>query len=277
MRAGAWSLNRDITAAHTSWARARQLADNLPTDDTNRADARIAARTQIAATAWRAGGSGAESGFEELRDLCAAAGDQRSLAWEWQDRSSRSEVQNRRREASQLGAELTAVLQRLGDPALTVAAGVSAVVAKFWTAEMTELLRVAELVIDASGGDVTIGNLVVESPVLLVYALRGIARWCLGIPGWKDDLYTSATLSRQADPATRAVVAAYTYLAGVLNGVLVADAEALRETADTLDVLEQDGDNFSLNEARVARAVVLARQDGPGRSQAFELFAKFAR
>lgn len=139
---------------------------------------------------------------------------------------------------------------------------------------MTELLRAADLVIDASGGDVTVGNLIVESPVMVVYALRGAARWCLGLPGWKDDLHASETLSHQADPATRANVAAYTYLAAVPNGVLLPNAAALRETADTLDVLEQHGDNFSLNQARVVRAVVLARRDGPERSEAFELFAK---
>ena len=33
-----------------------------------------------AATAWRVGGSGADTGFDELRELCTAAGDQRSLA-----------------------------------------------------------------------------------------------------------------------------------------------------------------------------------------------------
>jgi adenylate cyclase len=274
MRAGAWSISRDITAAHTSWVRARQLADDLPTDYPNRADARIAPRVQISATAWRAGGSGGESGFEELRDLCATAGDQRSLAMGMAGQIITLEVRNRRREASQLGSELTAVLERIGDPALTVAAGVSVVVAKFWTAEMTELLRVAELVIDASGGDVNVGNLVLESPVLVVSTLRGTARWCLGTSGWKDDLQASVTLSHQVDPATRAVVAVYTYVAAMPNGVLVADAAALRETADALAVLEQEGDNFSLNEARIARAVVLARQDGPKRSEAFELLAK---
>jgi adenylate cyclase len=274
MRAGAWSISRDITAAHTSWVRARQLADDLPTDYPNRADARIAPRVQISATAWRAGGSGGESGFEELRDLCTTAGDQRSLAMGMAGQIITLEVRNRRREASQLGSELTAVLERIGDTALTVAAGVSVVVAKFWTAEMTELLRVAELVIDASGGDVNVGNLVLESPVLVVSTLRGTARWCLGTSGWKDDLQASVTLSHQVDPATRAVVAVYTYVAAMPNGVLVADAAALRETADALAVLEQEGDNFSLNEARIARAVVLARQDGPKRSEAFELLAK---
>jgi len=274
MRAGAWSLSRDIIAAHTSWKRARQLADNLPSDHPNRADACIAPRTLIAATAWRAGGSGAESGFEELRDLCVAAGDQRSLAMGMAGQIITLEVQNRRREASQLGAELTAVIKRIGDPALTVACGVSMVVAKFWTAEMSELLRVANVIIDVSGGDVTVGNLVVEAPVLVVYALRGTARWCLGVSGWRDDLRATVTLAHQADPATRAVAVVYAYVAAVPNGVVVPDAEALRETADTLTVIEQHGDNFSLHEMYIVRAVVLARQEGPERSEAFELFAK---
>jgi adenylate cyclase len=274
MRAGAWVNSRDIIAAQSSWARARQLADNLPTDHPNRADARIAPRTLIAATAWRAGGSGAESGFEELRDLCVAAEDQRSLAMGMAGQIITLEVQNRRREASQLGAELTAVMERIGDPALTVSCGVSLVVAKFWTAEMSELLRVADVVIDVSGGDVTVGNLVVEAPVLVVYALRGTARWCLGVSGWRDDLRATVTLAHQADPATRAVAVVYAYVAAVPNGVVVPDAEALREIADTLTVIEQHGDNFSLHEMYVVMAVVLARQEGPERSEAFELFAK---
>jgi hypothetical protein len=58
------------------------------------------------------------------------------------------------------------------------------------------------------------------------------------------------------------------------NGVLLPDATALRETAETLDALERHGDNFGLNMARSARAVVLAQQDGPEREEAFELFAK---
>ena len=161
MRAGALfcaaAISRPPTPAGPAHA---SSLNNLPTDHPNRTEWRIASRAQITATAWRAGGSGAELGFEELRDLCLAVGDQRSLAMGMAGQIITLQVEYRRREASQLGAELTALLQRIADPALTVAAGVSLVVAKFWTAEMTELLRVADLVIDASGGDVTVGNLV---------------------------------------------------------------------------------------------------------------------
>jgi adenylate cyclase len=138
---------------------------------------------------------------------------------------------------------------------------------------MAECLRLAERVLDSSGGDVTAGNLVVESPVLVAYALRGTARWCLGIPGWKDDLRSSVALGRGADPATRALVTLYTYGSAVPNGILLPDATVLRETGDALEVLEQHGDNFSLNVGRLARAVVLTRRDGSEREEAFELFA----
>ena len=41
---------------------------------------RIAPRTLLCASAFRVGGSGAETGFDELRELCDDAGDKRSLA-----------------------------------------------------------------------------------------------------------------------------------------------------------------------------------------------------
>ena len=171
-------------------------------------------------------------------------------------------LNDRRREASRLGTEFIALLERIGDPALTVMAA-GAVVAKYWTAEMAECLRLANRVIDSSGGDVTADNLVAGSPVKGIYGITGTARWCLGLPGWKDDLRTSLALVRRADPAARGIGIYYVYVSAVPNGVLLSDATALRETADTLDILERHGDNFGLNMARSARAVVLAHQDGP--------------
>ena len=80
LRAGTWSTNRDIAAARTSWRRACQVADRLPEDAPHRMSMRIAPRTLLTASAWRLGGSGADTGFDELRELCTAAGDKRSLA-----------------------------------------------------------------------------------------------------------------------------------------------------------------------------------------------------
>ena len=52
----AWSTNRDIAAARSSWERARQVADALPADDPDRAAMRIAPRTLLCGTALRVPG-----------------------------------------------------------------------------------------------------------------------------------------------------------------------------------------------------------------------------
>ena len=80
MRAGLWSTNRDIAAARLNWERARRVADAMPGDHPDRLSMRITPRTLLSGSAFRVGGSGADTGFDELRDLCTAAGDQRSLA-----------------------------------------------------------------------------------------------------------------------------------------------------------------------------------------------------
>ena len=80
MRAGTWLTNRDLAAAHASWYRAQQVADQLPADHPGRMAMRIAPRTLLTGGGWRVRGSGAEVAFDELRELCELAGDKRSLA-----------------------------------------------------------------------------------------------------------------------------------------------------------------------------------------------------
>ncbi len=80
MRAATWATNRDIAAARLSWERAGKIADVLPADDPNGAAMRIAPRTMLCGTAFRVHVSVAGDRFEELRQLCTAAGDKASLA-----------------------------------------------------------------------------------------------------------------------------------------------------------------------------------------------------
>ena len=80
MRAATWATNRDIAAARLSWERARTIADALPADDPDRAALRIAPRTMLCGIAWRVHVNVAGDRFDELRQLCAAAGDKASLA-----------------------------------------------------------------------------------------------------------------------------------------------------------------------------------------------------
>ena len=81
MRAGTWSTNRDLDAARVSWERARRIADPLPADDPNQLSMRIAPRTMLCATDYQGRAVQESRGrFEELRELCNAAGDKVSLA-----------------------------------------------------------------------------------------------------------------------------------------------------------------------------------------------------
>ena len=80
MRAATWATNRDIAAARLSWERARTIADALPAEDPSRTAMRIAPRTMLCGIAWRVHVNVAGDRFEELRQLCTAAGDKASLA-----------------------------------------------------------------------------------------------------------------------------------------------------------------------------------------------------
>jgi predicted ATPase len=80
MRAAAWATNRDLNAALLSWERAQKIADALPAEDPNRAAMRIAPRTMWCGIAWRVHKRVAGDRFDELRELCADAGDKASLA-----------------------------------------------------------------------------------------------------------------------------------------------------------------------------------------------------
>ena len=74
MRAATCATNRDIAAARLSWERARKIADTLPGSDPDRPAMRIAPRTMLCGTAFRVRVKVAGERFEELRQLCTAAG-----------------------------------------------------------------------------------------------------------------------------------------------------------------------------------------------------------
>ena len=121
MRAGAWSTNRDIAAAHVSWERARQIADALPKDDPDRVAMRIAPRTLICANGFRVHTPVAGAQFAEVQELCAAVGDKSSLAIATAGVIGDHMVSGRVREAVQLALELTVLLESIDSPSLTVA------------------------------------------------------------------------------------------------------------------------------------------------------------
>ena len=151
MRAGTWSTHRDITAARMSWQRAAAVADRLPEDDPGRLAMRIAARTLLCATIWRVGGSLADVGFDELRELTTAAGDKRSLAIGMTGLVQMINLHGEFSEAARLASEHVELLESIGDPELIVGLLTVPIVAKWDAGEMAEAMRLSQRAIDLCG------------------------------------------------------------------------------------------------------------------------------
>ena len=201
MRAGAWAQSRDIRAARNSWERARTVADRLPTDDPGRASMRIAPRTLLCLNTIRVAGSIADTGFDELRDLCSAAGDTVSLAIGMAGLMTTLVFHNRYREAARLASDCSRLLESIADPPLTLIL--------LWPNPMchagqaAEGLRLAQRVIDLADGDPTKGSLgPIGSPLAMAILMRGNCRYCLGVPGWREDLDQAIAMARSIDPTS---------------------------------------------------------------------------
>jgi adenylate cyclase len=265
MRAGAWTNYRDSAAARVSWERARQVADALPDDCTDRTAMRIAPRTLLCASGWRVHATNADLRFEELRALCAVAGDNTSLAIGLQGPMSLHTERGEAREAARLASELMALLDSIDDPALTAQAGWGAIAVKAQAGEMHDVLRWAEATIDWTGGDPTKGDLVLGSPLAAALALRGVAKSWFGRPGWREGLDDAVTFAEQsADPLTLAMVASWTYGIGTWNGVLRADDTAIHAAESALKTAEASGNDYAVVMVRWLHAAMLLLRRAAG-------------
>ena len=263
MRAGTWLTNRDLAAAHASWYRAQQVADQLPVDNPGRMAMRIAPRTLLTGGGWRVRGSGAEVAFDELRELCELADDKRSLAIGMTGLVMKQALNSEYDKASDLASEQIGLLDSIDDPELTIGLSFAPIAAKYQAADGKEMLRLAQRVIELAGGDPTRGNLFFGSPLALAIMFRGGARSAFGIPGWKTDYRDAIAMARAADAVTLSVVVFYVYVVGIPYGVFRPDAAALIDTKEALERAERSGDETALAVARSARGVVLAYRDEP--------------
>ena len=118
MRAATWATNRDISAARLSWERAQQIADALPADDPDRAAMRIAPRTMLCGIAFRVHVNVAGDRFDELRELCTAAGDKASLAIAHGRAGADHAFHDRMRERRSWGPKRWHLIESIGDPTL---------------------------------------------------------------------------------------------------------------------------------------------------------------
>jgi adenylate cyclase len=233
---------------------------------------RIAPRTLLCASAWLAGGTMADTGFDELRELASAAGDKVSLAMGTAGYLPALVVHARFREASELASELADLLESIGDPELTVGLLYTAISAKMQRGELTEAVRLAQRVIDLADGNVTMGNFIIATPLVAATMLRGVARAALGDRGWTTDVEQATTMVRAFNPTLRALMLFFKVIL-IPNGICVPESADLRDTAEVLELAERSGDNLTLACARCNRGIVLVAYDGVQRDDAIPLLA----
>ncbi len=275
MRAASWVNYRDNNAATRSWRRAQQVADQLPDDHPGRLAMRIAPRTFLCATGFRVSGSGFASGFDELRELCRSADDKRSLAIAMSGPVMETYFNARRREASALADEQVQLLESIGDPTLTLALITAAISVKHETAEMHEVLRLSQNAIDLAGGDATKGGkIATSSPLALAVSFRGLARWCLGITGWREDLQQAVEMAKTAESVTRSGVLYYTHTMAILHGVLRPADAIINEMTEILRTAEQTGEDVAFGLAKSNVAFSLLHRGSDSRAYALELLAQ---
>ncbi|OBH56518.1 adenylate/guanylate cyclase domain-containing protein [Mycobacterium sp. E2479] len=260
MRAATWATYRDIAAARLSWENATRIADALSADDPDLVAMCIAPRTMLCGIAWRLHVSDVADRFDELRQLCNAAGDKPSLAIAMAGLVVDHTFQDRVREASRLASEAIALIESIGDPTLTVGLSFTAIRAKIGTGEWAEMHRLSQRVIDLADGDPTKGNFLFGSPLALAFAQRGTARWALGRPGWRDDLQRGVVMAHGADSLSYVTVVSYVYTTGIPAGALVPDEAAVGEIEDALVIAQPSGDNLQLGVAWLTLGLALVHR-----------------
>ena len=116
-----------------------------------------------------------------------------------------------------------------------------------WMAgQAAEGLRLALRVIDLAEGDPTKGSLgPIGSPLAVAIMMRGYCRYCLGVPGWREDLDQSIAMARSVDAMTLITAVLYKYRFAAHAGALLPDAAADRDTAEAMQMAEHSGDDFA--------------------------------
>ena len=262
MRAGAWSIIRDVGAARISWARACHIADQILDGEPATLAMRIAPRTMLCVTDWQAGRVQDGWGrFEELRELCSAAGDKVSLAIGMTGLASELLYAGRPGEGSRLVSEQMALLESIGEPNLTVGLAFVAFANWFNSGEFGEVGRWSQTVIDLADGDPAMGSdFGIGSPLAIALTFRGIARWWSGSGDWRRDFDDATAMARTMDPTTYALVIAWTELS-LIYGVHRADDAVLRSVEEAAQIAHAWSNDFAVLGSRFALGATLLHRD----------------
>jgi hypothetical protein len=217
--------------------------------------------------------------FNELRELCGLAGDKVSLAIGMTGLVTEYLYAGRGAEAARLASEQMALLESIGDSNLTVGLGFVAFATWFDQGKFDEMLRWTQTVIDLAAGDAAKGSeFGFGSPLAAAITFRGVARWWLGHPGWREDLDDARAMARNSDPATFGFVLAWTYGIEIAYGVLLADDIAVRTSDEAVQTAERIGNDYVLLLAEYGLGVMLIHRDSESdRRRGLELTEKALR
>ena len=170
--------------------------------------------------------------FTELKKLCTTAGDTRSLAIGLAGLTLATQLDGRSREALGLATELVQLLESVGDSFLTVSLCTAYLNTILAGGQIAAVLRLADRVVGLVEGNPREGELISVSPLANALAIRGTARWCLGLPGWRDDFDRAIETVAAIPPQFRSGTFYIVYLMTIPNGVLVSREPALAEIAE---------------------------------------------
>jgi adenylate cyclase len=171
-----------------------------------------------------------------------------------------------------LAAEFTSLVESIGDLTLTVGLLWAAIIAKLYSAEIAEVLRLAELIIELADGNPEMGQVIIESPLAVATVMRATAQAFRGEPGWQDNHDQGLAMCFEFAPIGFPVLLVWKYTL-MANGILIPGEAAVRETAEALELAQRYGDDFTLESARCVRGLVLVQLAGRERAEGFELLS----
>ncbi|WP_253867828.1 adenylate/guanylate cyclase domain-containing protein [Mycobacterium sp. GA-1285] len=264
LRAASWSMQRDVRGARASWERAARAADAFPEGDPNRTALRIVPKTMLCMSTWRVGGGLAETGFEELRELCEGSGDGLSLAIGMYGQIALLSFQHRHREASALASEQFELLQRC-DGAVTALAYIHAgVMAKVLAGEAREARHIADwaagLLEGYTGADMSDDQVRTALATALIWG--SVAKCVLGESDWLQSARRSAALEREVHPVRTLLVfiIGICYSFGMHTKAIVPDDRTVADTEEAVRKGREIGDVLALATACSALGLVLTSQ-----------------
>jgi hypothetical protein len=210
--------------------------------------------------------------------LCSAAGDKVSLAIGMSGLVTELLYTGRSREGARLASEQMALLESIGDPTLTM--GLAMIAFTVWcdAGEFGEMLRWSQTVIDLAGGDPAKGaGFGVGSPLAFALTFRGMARWWLGRPGWRQDLRDAVMMARRSNHSTTfAAVVTWTYSWAIHFEVLRADDSAVRASEEAVQTAQRTSDDIALAVAKYGLGIALLSRDAAtDRHRGLELMGQY--